>query len=238
MREPSGGHQRFATEKPPGNSSTSGAAPVHELVEAELRRHLSPIIATSLVQSACTRLGTRTSQLRGTDLPAILDHLERSLSYYLRPEEARGVLSGLRRLLTSGSMAGRRPSACELEIEEETDIRAARVTAIQIARAVQFDHPDATKVATVVSELARNILQYAGRGTLRIEPLFAPRGGVRILARDDGPGIAELDAILEGRYRSPHGLGLGLRGSRLIMDRFDIVSGPGLGTSITAVKYA
>ena len=122
------------------------------------------------------------------------------------------------------------------EIRHETDVVLARGRARQVATILGFDAQDQTRFATAVSEIARNAFQYAGGG--RVEFVVEP-GTPRlflVLVRDNGPGIADLQAILDGRYTSTTGMGLGLLGARRIMDRFEIVSTPGQGTDVTVGK--
>ena len=93
------------------------------------------------------------------------------------------------------------------------------------------------KVATVVSELARNIHQYAGEGVILLHPLNGTRPGMRVTARDSGPGIPHLDQVLSGRWRSKNGMGLGLLGTRRLMNTFEIVAPPGQGTTVVVEKF-
>jgi signal transduction histidine kinase/CheY-like chemotaxis protein len=124
-----------------------------------------------------------------------------------------------------------------VRIDREIDIVTARQRARQLARRVGFDHQDQIRIATATSEITRNAFQYAGRGrvefALNLEPdqaLFTVR------VRDEGPGIRDLDSILEGRYRSPTGMGLGILGTRRLMDHFTIESAPDRGTTVTFAK--
>src|SRR5262249_49976110 len=116
------------------------------------------------------------------------------------------------------------------------DVVAARRRARQIAEALGFDVPEQTRVATAVSELARNAFRYAGGGSVdyAIEGALAPQV-LSIAVCDGGDGIANLDAVLSGTYQSPTGMGLGLIGARRLMDAFEIKSGPG-GTRVTIKK--
>jgi len=93
------------------------------------------------------------------------------------------------------------------------------------------------QVATAASELARNIVQYAGCGEMRITLLKSPKTGVEITAKDEGPGIAELEKILSGQYKSKTGMGLGLLGTKRMMDFFTIANLPSRGTEVTIRKF-
>jgi len=118
-------------------------------------------------------------------------------------------------------------------IENEGDVVAVRQRAHRVAELLGFDRQDQTRIATAVSELARNAFGYAGggRAEFALDASAAPqRFVVRIC--DQGPGIANLQTILNGQYRSTSGMGLGLVGARRLMDSFSIESKPGKGTSV------
>ena len=122
-------------------------------------------------------------------------------------------------------------------IAHEDDIFTVRQRVRRVAEQLGFGSPDQTRIATAVSEIARNAHDYAGGG--RVELGVDDVGGrqslvVRIV--DQGPGITELSAILEGRYHSSTGLGIGITGSRKLMDRFDVRTNPGVGTIVTLEK--
>jgi signal transduction histidine kinase/CheY-like chemotaxis protein len=124
-----------------------------------------------------------------------------------------------------------------IEIRSERDVVLARQRARQLAAALSFDVLDQTRIATAVSEIGRNTFRYARGGTLRflLEGSSAPQVLIVHVA-DQGPGIADLQAILEGRYRSQTGMGLGLLGVRRVMDQCDIRTAPGRGTTVLLKK--
>jgi len=119
----------------------------------------------------------------------------------------------------------------------EQDTVHARQRARQIARMLGFDSQDQTRISTAVSEIARNAFNYAGGGKVEytIEGRTSPQLFI-IKVSDRGPGIRNLDQILEGRYQSQTGMGLGIIGSRRLMDQFEIQSTPGMGTTILLKK--
>src|SRR5580704_11384748 len=122
-------------------------------------------------------------------------------------------------------------------IHYEHDTVAARQRARQIARLLGFDPQDQTRIATAVSEIARNAFNYAGGG--RVEYLLEGKSAPQLLIikiADSGPGIRNLNTILEGRYHSQTGMGLGIIGARRLMDQFQIESEPGRGTTIWLKK--
>ncbi len=124
-----------------------------------------------------------------------------------------------------------------LALEAETDIVLVRKRARRLAELVGFEPQDQTRITTAVSEIARNALEYAGGG--RVEFLLtgsAARQQFEIIVSDRGPGIAHLDAILDGSQRSVTGMGIGLIGARRLMDDFTIETVPGGGTTVRLAK--
>lgn len=124
-----------------------------------------------------------------------------------------------------------------LAIAQERDTVAARQRARQIARLLGFDAQDQTRIATAVSEIARNAFNYAGGGRVEyaIEGQTAPQLFI-VKVKDSGPGVRDLARILEGRYQSSTGMGLGILGARRLMDQFEIESAPGEGTTVWLKK--
>jgi len=118
-------------------------------------------------------------------------------------------------------------------IENEGDVVTVRQRAHRVAELLGFDRQDQTRIATAVSELARNAFGYAGGGRAEfiLDSTTSPqRFAIRIC--DRGPGISDLQIILDGQYRSPNGMGVGLIGARRLMDTFHIDSKPGKGTTV------
>ena len=126
-------------------------------------------------------------------------------------------------------------------IHGEADIIAARQTARRLARTLGFGVVDQSRIATAVSELARNVVRYAtGRqGRMTARQIATPTGrvGLEIVVADDGPGIADLEAAMRPGATTSGGLGLGLPGTRRLMDEMTIDSAPGRGTTITLIKW-
>src|ERR1043166_8251015 len=117
-------------------------------------------------------------------------------------------------------------------IKYEHDIVAARQRARQIAGRLGFDSQDQTRIATAVSEIARNAYSYAGGGRVEFALLdTVPVQQLRIRITDRGRGISDLSAVLEGRHRSANGMGLGISGARRLMNHFQISSDAG-GTCV------
>lgn len=125
-----------------------------------------------------------------------------------------------------------------VDVRAEPDIVGARVRAKAIAETLGFAYMDQTRIATAVSELARNAFQHAKGGKVTIKPLTGKgRKGIEIVVEDRGPGIENLELALKGGYSTAGGLGLGLSGSKKLMDEFDIKSAVGQGTVIIIRKW-
>jgi len=121
-------------------------------------------------------------------------------------------------------------------IEYEHDVVLARQRARDTAALLGFDTADQVRIATAVSELARNAFQYAHRGKVEFRFAGTPPQSLEIHVTDKGPGIPNLKVILDGRYSSTSGMGLGILGARRLMDHFEIQSDHLQGTSITLRK--
>src|SRR5688572_28541302 len=140
----------------------------------------------------------------------------------------------------SEPLVGRgRPRQDEIRVPVQTDadIVAARQAAREAASRIGFPPTDLTAIATAVSGVARNIVRFASSGEVVIEILEEPRPGIRIVARDVGPGIADVDRALQDGFSTYSGLGLGLPGTRRLMDEFGVVSVTGHGTTVTMTKW-
>ncbi|HEX6036806.1 ATP-binding protein [Longimicrobium sp.] len=124
-----------------------------------------------------------------------------------------------------------------LELRADADVVAARQLARQVAEGVGAEGQDVVRFATAVSEIARNAVRYAGGGRIEFDVEAGP-GGQAVVARvsDRGPGIPHLDDVLDGRYVSRTGMGMGIVGTRRLMDRFDLRSVPGEGTTVQMAK--
>jgi serine/threonine-protein kinase RsbT len=123
-------------------------------------------------------------------------------------------------------------------INTEADIVVARQKARELARTLGFSATDQAKIATAVSELARNIVIYAKQGEIVCRILInGQRKGIEIVARDEGPGIANIEMALTDGVSTSNGLGIGLPGARRLMGELHIESASGQGTSIMARKW-
>jgi serine/threonine-protein kinase RsbT len=123
-------------------------------------------------------------------------------------------------------------------IRDEHSLTAAVLEATSFAKETGLSRVAAQQLATVTSELARNILKYAGRGQVELEALeHRGRKGVRLIVSDSGPGIEDIEQAMAEHYSTGGTLGLGLSGAKRMMDHFTITSQPGQGTRVEAVKW-
>ena len=126
-----------------------------------------------------------------------------------------------------------------LRIASSADVVTARQQARALASRVGFSHSNLTVIATAVSEVVRNIVEYAKEGevTMTLINRGSYRKGVEIVAADQGPGIPEVSIVMRDGYSTRKGLGIGLPGARRLMDDFEIVSDIGKGTTVTMRKW-
>lgn len=126
-----------------------------------------------------------------------------------------------------------------VRVTKDADVVTARQKGREVAAGVGFSPTEATLIATVISELARNIVQFAEKGEILVCPVEQTgRTGVMIVARDIGPGISDVARAMQDGYSTYRGgLGLGLPGSRRLVDEFDIISEVGKGTTVTMTKW-
>jgi len=129
-------------------------------------------------------------------------------------------------------------SEVNIPIERELDVVTARHKGRELAAAVGFSTTDQTLLATAISEVARNIVSYAGRGSISLfEVHESGRRGITIIAQDEGPGIANPDLAMRDGYSTGNSLGLGLPGARRLVDEFELDTQVGAGTRVTLKKW-
>jgi serine/threonine-protein kinase RsbT len=233
-------------------------------VENEIGAILSGTISAITQRSIFNRLGplaTRpVSQLSNNDRMTVMAELENSVRLFARRNSAELIASCARALGADGGPLAGSPSASSatsatasgsagggaaaqtpakrLPIEQEKDIATARLEAWSEAVRIGLSKFTSVKVATAVSELARNIVFYAGKGTVELRILRDDKGsGLQITASDQGPGIpnAKLEEIWAGTYKSQRGMGKGLVAVKKLVDEFQLDTGPGRGTTVTCL---
>ena len=126
----------------------------------------------------------------------------------------------------------------KLAVDSADDIVRVRQVVRAWAIERRFSLVDQTKLVTAASELTRNMLLYAGGGTVELESLVEQgRYGLRLTFEDHGPGIADIGLAMKDGYTTGSGLGLGLGGAKRLVNEFDIQSRPGVGTSIRIARW-
>jgi serine/threonine-protein kinase RsbT len=125
-----------------------------------------------------------------------------------------------------------------IPIASDEDLVPARAEGRALALELGFSRTDATLIATAISEVARNIVVHVGSGEIVMRPVKEDaRYGIVVIARDNGPGIRDVEGALGDGYTGRGGLGLGLPGARRLMDEFQIDSNSGSGTTVTMTKW-
>lgn len=131
-----------------------------------------------------------------------------------------------------------KPQSC-VNIQKELDIVAARQLGREMAKKLGFGTVDQARIATAISELARNIYLYAKQGKICFEIIRTPeaKAGLYLVAEDQGPGIANVSEAMQDGFTTSGGLGAGLPGVKRLMDEFELHTEVGKGTKIEAIKW-
>jgi serine/threonine-protein kinase RsbT len=208
-----------------------------------LGRYVSAPTARSVLELALRKGGVASgADLDARTVTAVFDHVRRGLALFVRaPEHLVECSEALNRI--SGTVPGLVPgpqgapdvtplAVVVVAVRGEDDVLRSRTEVRGMAERLGFSEVGRTRLATAVSELARNIVRYASAGFIELRPQHHPARGVEVVATDDGPGIAELTSVLAGTYRSRHGMGLGLRGVRRLAQHFEVQTAPGRGTRV------
>lgn len=125
-----------------------------------------------------------------------------------------------------------------ITVASDAGVMHARQKGRELAMTLGISGSDLTLLATAISEIARNIVQYAGKGEIEFHGIVrGGRRGLLVIARDRGPGIANIAQAMQDGYSTSRGMGMGLPGARRLMDDFQIVSEVGKGTTVTMVKW-
>jgi serine/threonine-protein kinase RsbT len=135
------------------------------------------------------------------------------------------------------SVVDRSPEVWEIRIDKEADIIAIRQLVRELTKLHKFDQFASAAMTTAASELSRNVWVHAKSGVARIGVLRGDRIGLELELVDSGPGIADLDRALAGGFSTAKSLGLGLSGTKRLVDEFNIDTAPGRGTTIVIRKW-
>jgi serine/threonine-protein kinase RsbT len=126
----------------------------------------------------------------------------------------------------------------QVRVAHDGDVVVARQKGRELASQVGFAGSELTIIATAISEVARNIVVYADHGEITVSALGdGDRRGILVVARDNGPGIADVAQAMRDGFSTGKSLGLGLPGAKRLMDEFEIVSEVGVGTTIIMRKW-
>lgn len=226
-------HPNYRKPREPAKTSTYG----------KLCGILSEALGTIMARSIC-KIALMESEItpamlddKGID-SVLLNNIKKSLRGHCRDEEKISLVHRkLQELIWSKVSDEAQIDDLTIDIIYEDDIVTARRQARILAQSLGFEHTDQIKISTAVSEVGRNIINYAGQGRIHLSRYKGKQNGIRIEAKDEGPGIDNLNKILAGRFRSRTGLGLGILGCKRLMDEFSIEAEAGKGTRITMVKY-
>lgn len=201
-----------------------------------LQRFISPVNAQSLLRRALQQHSLPPGALTREDLRKIDPNLRRGIEMFVDANRRSAAHSALNDVF--GNSDPRQLDASVIQIVAESDIGRARAEARRVCDAIGTNPFVMQKVATIVSELGRNMVLYARGGLVRIAPANSGRRRVEIEATDDGPGIPKpkLEEIMSGRYKSRTGLGRGLIGTKQLADTFDL-SSDGMGTRVFATVW-
>ena len=130
------------------------------------------------------------------------------------------------------------PGEVVVPIRADVDVVVARQKIRGLVSDLRFSGSELTLIATAISEVARNIVSYARNGEVVMRVIQrGQRRGITVVARDRGPGIADIERAMKDGFSTSRGLGLGLPGSKRLMDEFELVSEVGKGTEITMTKW-
>ncbi len=204
-----------------------------------LATYVSPVLAKSIIALSKSWSRVDLTNMHSGDDVKILRQLSKGIKVYIKdPEKRTQCNQKLEKLYSNHDSIEIAPSGdTKINITEESHIVSSRSQGRELCRMLGFSSAVQIKVATAISELARNIRQYAGDGTITITSIEGRNRGIEVVARDNGPGIKNLDVILEGGYKSKSGMGIGLMGTKKMMDEFEIETSPEKGTVVTVRKY-
>jgi serine/threonine-protein kinase RsbT len=227
-------------------------------VESEIGAILAGTISAITQRSIFNRLGLLATmpvgQLSGADRQTVMTELENSVRLFARRNSVELIASCARVLgaetpegmggpagssAAAGAAAAPAAATKRLPIEQEKDIATARLEAWSESVRIGLSKFTSVKVATAVSELARNIVFYAGKGAIELRSVRDDRGStnLQITAIDQGPGIdtKKLQEIWGGTYKSQRGMGKGLVAVKKLVDEFNLDTAPGRGTTVMCV---
>ncbi|WIG96419.1 ATP-binding protein [Myxococcus sp. SDU36] len=196
-----------------------------------LQRFMSETAARWVLRGAVESLRLSLDTATAADLPRILEALEPATRQFVDPSVRPRMMTQLRAQLATAAGPERAATSSSVElrgttylVRKEADASHARLAARMLCESLGGRGYECQKVATAVSELARNQISHAGGGTIQLVPQLAPKRLLRVSAEDSGQGIPDLERVLSGTYKRK--TGLGLLGVKRLADRFDVRTGP------------
>lgn len=214
---------------------------VENAISAVLTGSITEITQRSIFNRLGTLAARPLAEISDSERRKVMSELENSVRLFARSGAPELVAACSRALHGETATEERRDpgrTAKTLEIQQEKDIATARLEAWSEAVRIGLSKFTSVKVATAVSELARNIVFYAEKGKVELRTSTDAHGArLQIVASDKGPGIepARLTEIFEGTYRSTRGMGKGLMAVKKLVDEFHLDTAPGRGTVVTCV---
>lgn len=192
---------------------------LEQVLSSLLRRYMPALLADSVLRRAQASLQIPEGKLAPEDVRRLAEHLAAGIKLFVSPQVQPEVLDEIRKLVVAPSA----PTPAKIPIEADVDVTRARRCAHELASKLGASSFASQRAATATSELARNIVNYAGNGTIELIPNTAgAKPHITVRATDTGPGIANVEAVLSGSYQSKTGLGRGLLGVKQLARRFDI----------------
>ena len=204
----------------------------------EIKDLVGSVLAKSIVTLGVARSKVRLERAQPGDELKLLDEIRKGLQLFVKETDRREQCE--RRVeAVLDSFEPPEPVVKQIRIDllSEADIVKARGAGRDLCRDLGFTGAIQIKVATAISELARNVIQYAGAGRVLLDTVKGQRSGIQVVVQDEGPGIEAIDEIMRGEFSSKSGMGIGIVGTRNLMDDFEVETAPGKGTVITARKY-
>ncbi len=197
-----------------------------------LQKHLSTVNAEVALSRALRECEISRELFSVRDLPRTVSQLKQHTRLFILPHKRDLLERDLEAFVGRSQTADTE----DIAIQAEEDISRARMAALALAKDFGAGSVTAQKIATIVSELARNIVSYAGEGRIMLSVVDSVPRKMQIHASDDGPGIQNLNEILSGQYKSRTGLGKGILGVKRLANRFDLQTDQ-RGTRVDALVW-
>lgn len=195
--------------------------PKYQTLLTILERFVSRVNARMMLQRAIEDVGSSTTRPTDEELLRVATRLRSGMALFIQ-EDRRAEAT---RLIADACGEAAPTGTTTIPIKAESDVSIARVEARRLCESLGTNGFTVQKITTIVSELARNIVSYTEGGAIEMSPREDGVRRVHLVATDSGRGIANIDEVLSGSYRSRTGLGRGILGCRKLADRFDIETG-------------